>query len=99
MSGCSPSPTNRAVVLHGLKRRCELVLNALLCNGASGVRDITTHLQKRFSSSYTTNDVSTALTKLRSTGLVFTLGCGRATVYVSSRAALEKWRSLPKETV
>jgi hypothetical protein len=93
------SDTGRVAVSLGLKRRCELVLNTLLRLGRGNSTDVTTHLKSRFSDSYSQTDVITAITKLRSGGLVFRRGRGRAAKFYPSRDALTKWRELPKSSV
>ena len=90
----------RTVINNGVKRRCELALNALLRKGASSISAITTHLQERFpDGGYTVTDIGTALLKLRSAGLVTLRGRGRGAKYRPSRDAVAKWRALPKENV
>lgn len=91
--------SGRVTVKNGVKRRCELVLNALLRNGSSRLGEVTSHLQKRFSSTYTTQDVNHALCKLREAGLVVTRGRCKGMQYRPSRDALMRWRALPKENI
>jgi len=90
----------RTVINNGVKRRCELTLNALLRKGALTISAITAHLQERFpDGGYVATDIGTALAKLRSAGLITLRGRGRGAKYRPSREALAKWRDLPKENI
>jgi hypothetical protein len=93
------SETGRVAVALGVKRRCELVLNTLIRLWGGNSVDVTTHLKSRFNDSYSQGDVKTAIDKLRSGGLVFRRGRGRAAKFYPSRDALAKWRALPKNSV
>lgn len=96
----STDDVGRTVINNGVKRRCELALNALLRNGASSIGKLTAHLQGRFpDGGYTMTDIRTALGKLRSAGLVTLRGRGCGASYRPSRDAVAKWRALPKENV
>lgn len=93
-------PDGRIEIVHGMKRRCELVLNALIRLRETGANtaEITAHLQSRFDDSYTASDVRGALNKLRGIGAFFRRGRGPAARYFPSRDALAIWRALPKKT-
>lgn len=93
------SDSGRMTVINGVKRRCELVLNAFLRLGSGNTTDILTHLQSRFDNSYSQTDVSTAIDKLRSGGILFRRGRGRAAKFYPNRDALATWRLLPKDSV
>lgn len=84
---------------NGVKRRCELVLFALLRIGDAGLDELTTHLQGRFSDSYSKGDVSTALQKLAKVGLITMLGKKRGAFYRPTREVLDKWRALDKQMI
>lgn len=93
------SDSGRVTIANGVKHRCELVLNSLLRLGSGNTTDVLTHLQARFNDSYSRTDVSTAVEKLRSGGVIFRRGRGRAAKFYPSRDALIKWREIPKESV
>ena len=86
----------RVTVTNGVKHRCELVLNTILRLGGGKPAEVLTHLQSRFSDSYTLSDVRTALDKLKGARLIYRRGSGE---YRASRDALNRWREIPKKNV
>ncbi len=96
---------NRVVISNGIKKRCELVLNALLRLGNGDfyimASELNAHLKSRFADGgYTSRDLSYALGRLVSGGLVVKQYVRNGLyAYRASHNAMKAWRSLPKEMV
>lgn len=86
----------RIEVDHGVKKRCELVLRAVLRHESITTEQCTDHLNKRFNCLYSTSDVLYALRRLNREGLITMPKFG---VWTGTQNALAVWKSLPKEYV
>jgi len=87
----------RIEVDHGVKKRCELVLRAVLRheNGIT-TEECTDHINQRLNCLYSTTDVRYALQRLTKEGLV---KMPRYGVWAGTKNALAVWKTLPKEYV
>ena len=85
----------RFLFVSGLKRRCELVLNALARLGEMRLGEITSYLRYRFNLSYSARDIKYALEKLCKAKLIIMHGKTRGATYRITPAAQERWRKLP----
>lgn len=96
----SKSTDGRTTVLNGVRKRCELVLNALIRSDVSlALGQIVTQLQSRFSETYSSDDISYALGRLVDHRLVSRRGHGRSSVYLATTEARAKWRATAKQYV
>ena len=98
---CKVVEGERIEVTLGLNKRCDMALNGVLRFGATGVSvsNLTSHLNDRFNCEYSVGDVSNAIKKLASQGMVTRRGHGKDAIIRGTRNALARWRALEKVKV
>lgn len=87
----------RTEIDHGVKKRCELALRAVLRHkDGISTEDCTDHINERLNCLYSTSDIKYALDRLVNEGLVSMPKYG---VWIGTPDALQVWRKLPKEYI
>lgn len=96
----SETENGRTTVLNGVRKRCELALNALIrAEAPMSLSQIVKELQERFSETYSSDDISYALGRLVDNRLATRRGHGRSSVYRATNEARAKWRATVKKYV
>ncbi len=93
-SSFKTADNGRLVITNGVPKRCELTLKTVLRLGSKGgtLEEITSYINKKTSSTYSSGDIRYAIYRLAAEGLV---SVNKGLVKVTANA-IEKWRKLPK---
>ncbi len=96
----SKTENGRTTVVNGVRKRCELVLNALIrSDSPMALGQIVSELQERFSETYSSQDISYALGRLVTNRLVTRRGHGSSSAYRATNEARAKWRATVKQYI